>query len=113
MSTQASEGSANLGGRGKRGIMDEVATWRQEGHTEKDIRDKLKARNYQAPRIAQLLKSTKASAAVSGMMPAPPPAVESSPAPPVRAERSEANSPGPCQSYGKMRRGKSRAPNPF
>ena len=110
---QTSGGSANQGGRGNRGIMAEVVAWRQEGQTEKDIRDKLKARNYQGPRIAQLMKSTEASAAVSGAVAAQSPAVEISPAPPVRAQSSEANNPAPCQSYGKVRRGKNRVPNPF
>ena len=45
-SMQASQGSAHQGGRGKRGIMAEVAAWRQKGQTEKNIRDKPKARNY-------------------------------------------------------------------
>ena len=40
---QTSGGSANQGGRGNRGIMAEVVAWRQEGQTEKDICDKLKA----------------------------------------------------------------------
>ena len=62
---QTNGGGANQGGRGNRGIMAEVVAWRQEGQTEKDIRDKLKARNYQGPRIAKLMKSTE-SAAVSG-----------------------------------------------
>ena len=86
--------------------MAEVAAWREEGKTEEDIRGKLKARNYQGPRIAQLLKDTKASAAVSRAMAAPPPAVEVSPAPPLQAQRSEANSVAPRHSYGKIRRKK-------
>ena len=110
---QASQGSAHQGGRGKRGIMAEVAAWRQEGQTDKDIRDKLKARNYQGPRITELLKNTKGSVAAFGAMPTPPPAVASSPAPSVQAARSEASSRAPCQSYGKMRREKNRAPNPY
>ena len=101
---QTNGGNSNQGGRGKRGIMTEVAAWRQEGQTKKDIRDKLKARGYQGPRIAQLMKSTEASAAVSGAMAAQSPAVEILPAPPVQAQSSEANSRAPRHSYGKMRR---------
>ena len=107
---QTGGGSANQGGRGNRGIMAEVVAWRHEGQAEKDIRDKLKARNYQGPRIAQLLKDTKASAAVSRAMAAPPPAVEVSPAPPLQAQRSEANSVAPRHSYGKIRREKINRP---
>ena len=111
---QTSGGNSNQGGRGKRGIMAEVAAWREEGKTEEDIREKLKARNYQGPRIAQLLKDTKASAAVSRAMAAPPPAVEVSPAPPLQAQRSEANSVAPRHSYGKIRRKKkNRATNQY
>ena len=52
-----------------------------------DIREKLKARSYQGPRITELLKNTKASAAVSGAMAARSPAVEISPTPPVQVSR--------------------------
>ena len=110
---QAGQGNANQGGRGKRGIMAEVAAWHQEGQTEKDIRDKLKARNYQGPRITELLKITKASVTAFGAMPTPPPAGASSHAPPVQAQKSDASSRAPCQSYGKMRRERDRPPNPF
>ena len=110
---QASQGIAHQGGRGKRGIMAEVATWRQEGQTDKDIRDKLKARSYQGPHITQLLKNTKASAAVVGMMATRPPAVGTSSAPPVQVSKSEASHRAPCLNYGKIRRAKNRTPNPF
>ena len=110
---QTSGGSANQGGRGNRGIMAEVVAWRQEGQTEKDIRDKLKARNYQGPRITELLKNTKASAAVIGKVAARQPAVGTSPAPPVLVSKSEANGRAPCPKYGKIRRAKNGTPNPF
>ena len=110
---QTSGGNANQGGRGNRVIMAEVIAWRQEGQTEKDIRDKLKARNYQGPRITELLKNTKASAAVVGMVAARPPAVGISPAPPVQGSKSEANSQAPCLNYNKIRRAKNRTPNPY
>ena len=110
---QTSGGSANQGGRGNRGVMAEVIAWRQEGQTEKDIRDKLKARNYQGPRITELLKNTKASAAVIGAVAARPPAVGISPAPPVQVSKSETNSRAPCLNYGKIRRAKDRTANPF
>ena len=84
---QTGGGSANQGDRGKRGIMAKVIAWRQEGQTEQDIHDKFKARDYQGPRITELLKSMKASAAVSGAMAARPPAVEISHAPPVQVSR--------------------------
>ena len=87
MPMQTSGGNANQGGRGNRGIMAEVVAWRQEGQSEKDIRDKLKARNYQGPRITELLKNTKASAAVSGAMAARSPTVDISPTPPVQVSR--------------------------
>ena len=93
--------------------MAEVVAWRQEGQSEKDIRDKLKARNYQGPRITELLKNTKASAAVVGMMAARPPAVGTSSAPPVQVSKSEANHRAPCLNYGKIRRAKNRTPDPF
>ena len=110
---QTNGGSANQGGRGNRGIMAEVVAWRQEGQTEKDIRDKLKARSYQGPRITELLKNTKTSAAVIGMVAARPPAVGILPAPPVQVSKSEANGRAPCLNYGKTRRAKNRTPNPF
>ena len=110
---QTSGGNANQGGRGNRGILAEVVAWRQEGQTEKDIRDKLKARNYQGPRITELLKNTKASAAVVGVMATRPPAVGISTAVPVQASKSEANSQAPCLNYNKIRRAKNRTPNPY
>ena len=110
---QTNGGSANQGGRGNRGIMAEVVAWRQEGQTEKDIRDKLKARSYQGPRITELLKNTKASAAVIATVAARPPAVGISPAPPVQVSKPEANGRASCINYGKIRRAKNRTPNPF
>ena len=110
---QTGGGSENQGGRGKRGIMAEVIAWRQQGQTEQDIRDKLKARNYQGPRITELLKNTRASAAVIGKVAAAPPAGGTSPAPPVHISKSEANGRAPCLNYGKIRRAKNRTPNPF
>ena len=110
---QTSGGTANQGGRGNRGIMAEVVAWRQEGQTEKDIRDKLKARNYEGTRITELLKNTKASAAVVVMMAARPPAVGISPAVPVQASKSEANGQAPCLNYSKIQRARNRTPNPF
>ena len=110
---QTGGGSANQGGRGNRGIMAEVVAWRHEGQAEKDIRDKLKERNYQGPRITELLKNTRASAAVIGKVAAAPPARGISPAPPVHVSKSEANGRAPCLNYGKVRRAKNRTPNPF
>ena len=57
------------GGRSKRGIMAEVLDWRQAGHSESKIRDNLKARDYQPPRITELIKKTQ-KAAASGAAPA-------------------------------------------
>ena len=68
------------GGRNKRGIMAEVIDWRKEGYTENQIRDNRKARDYQPPRITELIKKTKDAAALPGAAPmthakiaAPPP----------------------------------------
>ena len=110
---QTSGGNGNQGSCGSHCILAEVVAWRQEGQTAKDICDKLKARNYQGPRITELPKNTKASAAVVGMMAARPPAVGISPAPPVHVSKSEANGRAPCLNYGKIRRAKNKTPNPF
>ena len=104
----------NQGGRGKRGIMAEVIEWRQEGLSEKEIRDKLKDREYQGPRIAELLKNTRISAALSGALSAPPAAVAASPGPPEQEQSShQAGSRAPCQNHNKMWRAKTSAPNPL
>ena len=59
------------GGRSKRGIMAEVLDWRQEGYSENKIRDNLKARDYQPPRITEPIKKTQKADALSGTAPAP------------------------------------------
>ena len=62
----ANVSNGSEGGRSKRGIMAEVVEWRREGVSKNNIRDKLKARGYQAPRIKELLKNTKDSMPLGG-----------------------------------------------
>ena len=47
------------GGRGKQGVMMEVFDWRRVGRSEQEIRERLKARGYQASRINELPKKTR------------------------------------------------------
>ena len=113
MPMQTRRRNANQGGRGNRCVLAEIVAQRQEEHTEKVVCDKLKARSYQRPHITELMKNTKASAAVVGMVAARPPAIGISPAAPVQASTLEANSRAQCLNYGKTRRAKNRTPNPF
>ena len=47
------------GGRGKRGILSKVLEWRGLSQTEDEIRCNLRARGYKAPRINELLRTTR------------------------------------------------------